>query len=502
MELLLNLGSLHTDELFIWKMPPLKKVLVVLFALSNIFSTVHAQDLPDFGDPSGSAISPQQLAQIGKRLIRYLRKKNLLVKDPLINQYIISLGYKLVAHSDQSNKKFHFFVVNDSNINAFAAPGGYIGVNRGLISVARSESELAAVMAHEVAHVTQRHLPRMFAANKRRGLISTIALLAVLAAGGGNRELQKAGIVASVAARAQLGLNFTRHNESEADHVGIGILAAAGFNPLSMAVFFERLQKEGSLYGSRTPEFLRTHPVSSRRIADARLRISSLPKIKTRESLNFSLMQMRLAVLSTRYPARLTLKIKKNLKAGYRKNTNATRYGLVLAYTKSRRYAKAKTILNQLLRNDPTRLAYIMAEAEIALGQKNLRNVKAVFSNATALYPDNPVVAHYHTYSLLQLGRNREALAIMRKFSSKNTNTMTPELHNLYARAAGKAGKRGEAYHQRAEYFYRNGYLKTAIRQLTRASQQKNMDFYLKSRIASRLRQFKAEAGLHKTKGH
>ncbi len=481
----------------------MNKVLVLLFTLSNIFSTAQAaQDLPDFGDPADASISPQKLEAIGKRLIKYMRQKNLLVKDPLVNKYIIELGYKLVAFSDQADKKFNFFIVNDNNINAFAAPGRYIGVNRGLILVARSESELAAVMAHEVAHVTQHHLPRMFAANKRRGLISTIALLAVLAAGGGNRELQKAGIVASVVARAQLGLNFTRSNESEADHVGIGILAAAGFNPLSMAVFFERLQKEGSLYGSRTPEFLRTHPVSSRRISDARLRLNSLPKSRAKENLNFSLMKIRLAALSARYPSRFAIKIKKNLRAGYRKNSKATRYGLVLAYTRAGQYTKAKTLLNTLSRNDPTRLAYIIAEADIALKQKSLRRIKAVFANATALYPNNPVVAHYHTYSLLQLGRSREALAVIRKFSSKSTNTMTAELHNLYARAAGKAGRRGEAYQQRAEYFYLNGYLRTAIRQLTRASQQKGLDFYLSSRIASRLREFKSEAKLHKASGH
>lgn len=482
----------------------LKKVLILLFTLSNIFSTIiQAQDLPDFGDPSGSSISPQQLAQIGKRLIRFLRQKKLLVKDPLVNQYITSLGYKLVSHSDQANKKFSFFIVNDSNINAFAAPGRYIGINRGLISAAQSESELAAVMAHEVAHITQHHLPRMFAANKRRGLISTIALLAVIAAGGGNRELQKAGLVASIAARMQSSLNFTRHNESEADHVGIKILTAARFRPDSMAVFFERLQKDASLYGSRTPEFLRTHPVTSRRIADARLRIRGLPKLKTNESLNFALMKVRLAVLSASSSSKILQKIKKNLKTGYRKNNKATRYGLVLAYTRAHQYAKAHSILKKLLRNDPTRLAYIIADAHIALGRKNSRRVKTLFENILALYPNNPAVIHYYTQSLLQLGKYQDALVIVRKFNSKNMGAMTPTLHSLYARAAGKMGKIGEAYHQRAEYFYLNGHIKTAILQLQRAHKQKDIDFYLRSRIMTRLRQFKSEAKTHgKGKGH
>jgi len=477
----------------------LNKVLVAIFLFSSIFSAV-AEELPDFGDPSGTAISPQQLSKIGKRMMRYLRRKKLLVKDPLVNQYLTSLGYKLVAHSDQANKKFTFFVVNDSSINAFAAPGRYIGINRGLMTTANSESELAAVMAHEVAHITQHHLPRMFAANKRRSLASTIALLAVLAAGGGNRDVQKAGIAISAAARAQLAINFTRGNESEADHVGIRILSAAGFDPAAMAVFFERLQKAGRLYGNRTPEFLRTHPVSSRRIADARLRLKNLPKTKTRESLNFALMKARLIVLAARNPSRVINKIKKNLKAGYILNKKAAWYALVLAYTRSSQYKKASVLLNKLSRDDPTRLAYIIAEAEIATRRKNLRLVKAVYDNATALYPNNPVVTYFQTNSLLQLGQNRSALNVIRKYNSNASNTMTSELHSLYATAAGKAGSRGEAYHQRAEYFYRNGYLRSAIYQLTRASQEKNMDFYLSSKIESRLRQLKSEAKFHKIK--
>ncbi len=223
-----------------------------------------AQQLPDLGDSSQAALSPAQERKIGEAIVRQIRAQGFYLQDPEVNDYLNELGHRLVAASHDTKQDFEFFAVPDPQINAFALPGGYIGVHTGLVLLAQNESELASVLAHEISHVTQRHMSRMVANQKNSMLLSLAGLaLAVLAsrAGGANgSQGVQAAIAGSQALAAQNQLNFTRENEYEADRIGFSRLVAAGFDPNGMAVFMERLQRASRFADGNTPSYLRTHP--------------------------------------------------------------------------------------------------------------------------------------------------------------------------------------------------------------------------------------------------
>lgn len=241
-------------------------ILVLLLPITTI-----ADDLPELGDVSQATITPRQEKQLGYQIMRQIRADPSFLDDPEITSYLNNLGRRLVSTSNetQPGQSFEFFALQDPTINAFALPGGFMGFNSGLIIAAQSESELAGVMAHEIAHVTQKHLARMIAGQQHLGLISTIAGLAIaILASRSNPHAGQAAIVASQAAAIQSRLNFTRKHEKEADRIGFNILHRAGFDPHGMSAFFERLQLAGRYRENGAPSYLRTHPLTYERIAD------------------------------------------------------------------------------------------------------------------------------------------------------------------------------------------------------------------------------------------
>ena len=256
--------------------------LVLTFSLLLYIPLQHATELediqlPDMGDSSGTLITPIQEQELGAAFFRSLHNQIEINQDPEIQQYIKETGQRIVANSDTPSYTFHFFVVLDNAINAFAGPGGYIGINSGLILISESESELASVMAHEVAHVTQRHLYRAFEAASRLSIPTAAATLVALLIGTQSPEMAQAALMAIQAGSIQFQIDFTRSNEQEADRVGMQALVKANYDPRSMPIFFERLQQSSRYYGRDIPEFLRTHPVTASRISDTRGRAEKYP---------------------------------------------------------------------------------------------------------------------------------------------------------------------------------------------------------------------------------
>ena len=223
--------------------------------------------LPDLGDPAESALSVAEEKQIGRDIMLQIRSAHATVDDLIVEEYADSLGYTLVSHADDALHDFTFFIIKDNSINAFALPGGYIGVNAGLITTTDDESELAAVVAHEIAHVTQRHIVRAFYHKEKMQGPLLAAMIAGILMGG---EVAEAAVAGGMAGSAQSQINFTRKNEYEADRVGIDLLGRSGFDAYSMATVFEKMQRQAKLYGGAPPEFLSTHPVHGNRIADAK----------------------------------------------------------------------------------------------------------------------------------------------------------------------------------------------------------------------------------------
>ncbi len=448
-------------------------------------------ELPEIGDPSGRILSPLKEQEIGARLLRHLRSQKLILDDPLVRHYIEDLGYKLVEHSDQADRRFEFFIVNDQSINAFAAPGGYIGIHTGLMDIAHNESELAAVLSHEIAHVTQNHLARLFEASQRQHWVTAVSLLAALLVG--DKELRNAALASSIAAGQQLQINFTRGNEQEADRVGIKILTDAGFDASSMPKFFQRLQSASSLHGTRMPDFLNTHPVTSARIAESMSYVPKNPPKKPIDNPNFYYMRARIKILNQRQPERLVNYFRTQLNTGYSLNKKAVQYGLVLALTHARRYDEAHTYLDPLLKNDPTRLALIVADAEIQLGKRNTQQVIEIYDTARVLFPNNEALVFYYSNALLELNQSKRAYKLLQEYLLQNKKRVNAHFHFNYAQAAARTGSLAEAYQHKAEHFYLNGHTKAAIEQLTQAAALKNLDYHLGSIIESRLQELKAE---------
>jgi predicted Zn-dependent protease len=247
--------------------------LVYSFLLFSLLATIAlADDLPDLGDVSATVLSPLQEKKIADQIMRDVMSSDEVISDPEITDYIQNLGMRLASNGPDKTQWFNFFVVKDNSINAFAMPGGVVGVHTGLIVAASNESELAGVMGHEIGHVVQHHMARMLAQQKNDSLISLAGMALAILSARANPQLASAAMTASSAGAVQKQLDYTRDHEREADRVGISILESAGYDTHAMASFFETMQKGTRYVEGSAPTFLRTHPITSERIADVTAR--------------------------------------------------------------------------------------------------------------------------------------------------------------------------------------------------------------------------------------
>ncbi|MDH5480114.1 MAG: M48 family metalloprotease, partial [Nitrosomonas sp.] len=273
------------------------KLILFIIAASILFpSNIYAHELPDLGDVSQATITPREERQIGLQIMRQIRADPSYLDDPEITSYLNSLGHKLISNSSEAEpgQSFEFFALQNSAINAFALPGGFMGFNSGLIIAAQSESELAGVMAHEIAHVTQKHLARMISGQKYSMITSLAALAVAIIAARSNPQAGSAIMATTQASMIQSQLDFTRKHEKEADRIGLGILVDAGFDPQGMSTFFERLQIAGRFYENGAPSYLRTHPLTYERIADIQNRTQELAYRQVTDSTDFQLVRAKL----------------------------------------------------------------------------------------------------------------------------------------------------------------------------------------------------------------
>ena len=308
-------------------------------------------NLPQIGEAGANVITPQQEYQVGVQVMNELHDAGAILDDPLIHEYIDNLGHELSSHSDNPTLHFEYFVLNDPEINAVTLPGGFIGVNSGLILQTDNEDELAGVMAHETGHVTQRHLARSLEDQKDRSLLNIATMLGAIlvAANAGDPNTAIGTIAAAQASIIQHQINFTRADEAEADRVGIQTMARAGFPPQGMINFFEKMQRSSALNGyDRIPEFLMTHPLDLTRMAEAENRAQSLHVPPRPDSRNYALMKARLQVLESDDMGKTLQLFTAGISSAHGWNQEAMRYGLALAYTRLDRDKDAIAIMRQL----------------------------------------------------------------------------------------------------------------------------------------------------------
>lgn len=431
----------------------------------NVAAQSSPVDLPRIGEPADTALSPLEEKRIGSKIVAELYARDYMLEDPEVTEYVAGLTWRLVAASDAEPPKLTVFVIRDPRINAFALPGGYIGVNAGLLTSVRSESELAGVLAHELSHVTQRHIARTIDGTQVATLATWAAVLAAIIAASANPEVVIAALSVGQAANYQREVNFTRAHELEADRIGIRTLAKANFDPQAVASFFVRLEQQSRLYGNQVPEFLRTHPVNTTRISEARTRAADYPKNKIKDPLEFGLMQARARVLSSERPSQAAEYFSNQIGTGA--GAVADRYGLALAYSRLGEYARAAEILKPALDSHPRQVNLALLDARVQQAQGKTEPALARLAKAIEHHPRYAPVILEYADSLITAGKPDDARQML--LSHEQALGTRMEIYRLLAFAARDAGNPIEAQYQMANFLFERGDVHGALSQLDAA---------------------------------
>lgn len=455
------------------------------------YADTMSSNLPDLGDPAATVMSVADEAEIGRNFMQHARQQLDFVKDPILNDYINSVGDRLVAHTGTS-LKFHFFMIADPSINAFAVPGGYVGVHTGLIMATKNEDELAAVLAHECTHVLQHHLARLLSAAKQRTLPTMAALIAAVLLGG---QAGEAAVALTTAGAAESQLVYTRSFEEEADRIGMQTLEKSGYDPQAMPAFFEQLEKDSRVYDT-VPGFLQDHPVTSDRIAEARDRADQYPPVKRVDHPAFDEARARIRVMMSTNPRETVKYFEANLRNKHYANRDAERYGLALALSAAERYTDARKEIDGLLADKPDVTVYQIAKAEIEMDAGNYRKGVDLYAAAFAKHPRYQPLTQLYAGALLKVNQAAPAKKLLESAVRKDHDN--PTLYKMLAVAAGNTGDPVAAHRAMAEYDYLNGDSKAAITQLELASRYARGDFYIQSSVDARIREIKNEMALYK----
>ncbi|MBV8876119.1 MAG: M48 family metallopeptidase [Gammaproteobacteria bacterium] len=441
-------------------------------------------DLPDLGSPAATVLSQSDEYRLGAMVAKELRDQNALIEDAEVSEYINNIGQRLASQSAMGGQNFHYFVIKETSINAFAVSGGYVFINAGLVLATSTESELAGVMAHETAHITQHHIARMLADQSKQSLTTVAALVGAILLGAiGGGQAAEGAIAATQGMAVQHQINFTRDNEWEADRVGIGYLAGAGFDPYGMGSMFETMAHHTGLAATYIPAMLIDHPMDSDRIAEQRARASQFPAIRAHDSMSYELIRERVRVLTATGDVDLAAQYAQKIAHGG--NNLGNRYGEALALMNSNRADEAVKILSTLVQQheDLTLLYAALGQAQTRAG--NIKEALATFQRAEQLFPRNVPVTVRYAETLMAAGRPAEAHNML--LDLFNNVPPTPEQIRLTALAASAAGDAGDAYFYMGEYQIASGDLNLAAQQLQLALASPHITPIQRQRYQARL---------------
>ena len=447
-------------------------------------SPVTGSDLPDLGSPAAVVLSQSDEYRLGAMVAKELRDQNGLLEDPETIEYINNIGQRLASQSAMGGQNFHYFVVKDTQINAFAVTGGYVFITAGLILATSSESELAGVMAHETAHITQHHIARMLADQSKQSLATAAMMIgAILLGAVGGGQAAEGALAATQGLAVQHQINFTRDNEKEADRVGIGYLAGAGFDPNGMGSMFETRARQEGLAATSIPAMLNDHPMDSDRVAEQKARAAQFPPVRFHDSLSYELIRERTRVLTATGDTDLAAQYASKIAHGG--DNLGNRYGEALALMNSNRADEAVKILTALLQQHEglTLLYAALGQAQQKAG--HMKEALATFQRADQLFPRNVPVTVRYAEALMAAGRPAEAHNML--LDLFNNVPPTPDQIRLTALAASAAGDAGDAYFYMGEYDLENGDLMLAVQQLQLALASPHLSQIQRQRYQARL---------------
>lgn len=435
---------------------------------------------------SFSAYSNDELDQLEKQFVQQINQSDSVIRDPLATQYINHLAKRLLQNSQYI--KTDFFIVKSNEINAFAGPGGHIGVNTQLIIASDNESELAGVMAHEMSHVRQHHLYRMLEHQKQMRVPMLASLLASMALGIINPTLASGALMGSLTGFAQDNINFVRSNEKEADSIGIDMLIKSGLDPRGMANFFKKMQEATRYYYTdNIPAILRTHPLDEDRIAEAENRYMNITKKNYPDNLNYRLFKELIRVEVNNNNKALTEYYQKLCA----KNTpnNACKYGYVLTKIKMGEGKSALTILTNLIHEDPNNLFYIIAQIHALEADENYKEACSILNELYKNYPDNYAIVVEYGDALINNKKISEATNVLIKGRRQFKKDIP--LCNKLARAQALNNDKGLAYFTLAECHILQGENHDAINKLKIAKTFAKPNSILTARIDAKIDEIK-----------
>lgn len=481
---LVNLAQQHIKQ---YTSLDMKFLRPSLFALSCLFLTPSAAiELPSLGDTSSSIVSMEQEHRLGRAWLNILRSQVPQLSDPLLKDYVERTVYRLAETSQLQERRLEFVLLASPQLNAFAAPGGIIGVNGGLFLHAETEAEFVSVMAHELAHLSQRHFARGLEAQKRMQLPMMATLLAgVVAAAAGAGDVGMAAIMSSQAAAFQEQRRFSRQNEREADRIGIQNLSRAGFDPRAMPSLFERLARQYR-FDRMPPEFLLTHPVTESRIADTRNRAEQIAAQASRpgivDSLTYQLLRARIKLTFEDTPGLSLKRFRAELEKDH--NNIAARYGLALALIRANQLKEAGQHLEQLLNKAPNSQFFILAQTDLEMSQRQYKAAEQRINRALKTFPSSYPLQAAKVEALLAQQHYNDAEKLLNNLIKVRPND--PDLWFELAEARGKTNNIIGLHEARAEFFARMGDYQQAIEQLSYAKRRAGDNFPLASRIDAR----------------
>jgi predicted Zn-dependent protease len=441
----------------------IRRLLIVGgFCFSAHAPATVSPTLPELGDSSSAVVSLDMEQEIGKQLLRQVNAQVPTVRDPILKYFTETQLYSLAEHSELKRKQLFPVLIDSKEMNAFAAPGGVVGINLGLYLAAEDISEYDAVLAHELAHLSQRHFARQIEQQQQSAwpyLAAMLASIAIAATAGGDAGMAAIATTQGLAESSQL--HFSREREAEADRIGINTLAAADLDPAAMARMFERMQRTYR-YSRRPPEFLLTHPVTESRISDARNKAAGYPTRTYQDNDEYQLMRARAMVHYAPSPA-VSVQEFKDLVART-DGADWAFYGLLLALSDAGQHEEALDAGKQLFAKHPRSLLYAASEAELLNNAGRYREAMEILSFQLVLNPENKPLSLLYADALNGLKRHKDAESVLLGQSVKYPDDV--DVWYQLAETAGLAGDIVQVHLARAEYFAHVGNLQQGIKHL------------------------------------
>ena len=465
----------------------------IIFFIIFFCFLVHSNELPELGSSFDNLINAADEKKIKFQIMQKVFSSNTVIQDPEINDYLNNLGNELIRSGAEEIHDINFFIVNDNSINAFAMLGNVIGVHTGLFFAANTESELASVISHEIAHLTQKHLLRLFDSHARNSYKSYLALAIAILAARSSPQLASGAITAASASQTQNLLDYTRSNEQEADRIGLQILDKAGYDPRGFIDFFSALQKFNNFSSGAAPAFLRTHPVTTERISDIQDRLKDFKYIQIENKLEFYLVKAKMKVLVVNNLDAIDI-FQNELKHNKYINEVATYYGLTYSFLRNNKIKDARNTMDRISKMNIDHPMLSELEANILIKEKKYEEAFELYRNAINKYPYHRAFILGISNLLIQANKPDKVIEFLK---SMLTNfKKDPFFYELLAKAYNQKNNFLLEHENLSDFYYNQFDIQNAIIQMDLAVKIKSENFYDQSRVEYRLKELKRESEL------